>query len=135
MNRRPGIMDATRRFDENLDMSAEAKTARAVAAAHRDRAAAGLGYGTRHERHFAYLSKELPPKPTERFFEERPCVFPTVELPPLELRPAAQLDELSYAEQEAYSATFKRRAASGLGQGTKIPNHYAYLANTYWRKR
>lgn len=135
VNRRPGIMDSTRSFESDgvVDMSAAAKSSRAVAAASRDHAAASLGYGTQHPAHFDYLSKELPPRVTESF-DERPCVFPTVELPPLETRPASHLESLTFREQKAYQAPFKSRVASGLGYGSKQLKHSAYLANTYWRK-
>jgi len=138
VNRRPGIMDATRMFEDEeasvAALSTEAKTARAVAAATRERHAAGLGYGTTHRDHCSYLSKALPPRQAESRFNERPCAFPTVSLPALESRPLASLESLSFEEQSAYSAAFKRRVASGLGYGGKRPNHYSYLANTYWRK-
>lgn len=129
-------MDATRSF-EPLDGSGpledeSSKKARAYEQAQLDRAAGGLGYGTRHANYPQYLSKLQPPRATESFFNERPCVFPTVELPPQPTRPN-NLEQLSFEEQELYQRPLKSKVASGLGFGSKR-NHQAYLANTYWRK-
>jgi hypothetical protein len=137
VNQRRGIMDATRSFDDGyVPLSAAEKSARALALARRENHAAGVGYGEKHPTHFAYLSRVLPPRAPAPFFAERPCVFPLHELPPLEAAadpPRGDLLALTYREQLHHQKPFKRRTASGLGYGTKRPQYYAYLANTYWR--
>jgi hypothetical protein len=150
VNRRPGIMDATRSFEdaESAERQAflatadpqqvqEEKQRKALEAAQRDRAASGLGYGTAHAQHFTYLSKALPARATsESFFSERPEVFPTVALPALPARPnhGLDLDRLPFHEQDAYQKPFKTRIASASGFGPKRQTYFAYQANTYWRK-
>jgi len=94
-----------------------------------------MGYGPLHKAHYAYRSMELPAKQPPSFFEERPCVFPLYELPPLEQRPTGDLLALSYAEQQQHSDAFKRKVASHMGYGAgRKPGYFAYTANTYWRE-
>jgi len=139
VNTRRGIMDATRSFESQDDvapLSAAEKTSRALALAQREHHAAGLGYGDNHPAHYAYLSRVLPPRAPAPFFAERPCVFPLFELPPLDAAaapPKGDLLALSYAEQLEHQRAFRRRTASGLGYGSRKTQHFAYLANTYWR--
>ena len=145
VNVRSSIMDALRTFEEPKPDATAAQTvadkqARALANSATYNYPAGLGYGSNHPNFGPYLSKDQPPRATESF-AERPLAFPTVDMPPVPAKPGdGNLSALPYDQQDAYSATLKKKIASGLGYGytstgSSSGSHgHAYIANSYWRR-
>lgn len=141
--KRPGIMDATRSYDAHVVLDEQQRQALALQEAKRENVAAGLGYGTKHQKHFAYLSKELPPRDYIDL-EQHPSRFPTA--PSLMVQPRHTYTQVlpdrdvnnllaaTEAERRLDRADHVTNCASGLGYSDGHTTHYGYLSQPSWHR-
>lgn len=120
MNRRQGIMDATRTFEATDDASTTKKQQHIYDAIQESdrRLASGIGYGTKHPHHYRYFSRSMPPRPASPF-DSHPQQFPTAApLPPhrpLHHQVGEVAGKVSIGEREPY----RSMVAPGIGYGPK----------------